>query len=229
VDVSESPELHNHIAVALAVLLILGAFLALASKARPNQTRWFALLLFAAPILLLLLPDALFGGIRSISGRYLTPAWLAVICALGHLSGSSALRPALARALYAGLIVAGLASCYVNAGRFVVWTKGVSSRLPQVAAIINERPKPLVVGNFERHHPGNLLALSYLLRPDAEFQFLPAHDGYALPPGKKHVFLYSPIREFRRDLEKNHPVKTRLLTRDLYFELWEVIPLTDAM
>lgn len=227
-DAPETPDLANHVVVGLTVTLILAAFYALAKRAEPNPNRWFVLLLFGVPILMLLGPDALLGGIRSVSGRYLTPAWLAVICALGYLSGASVLRPVLERALYAGLIVAGLASCYLNAGRFVVWSKGVSSRLPEVAAIVNTRPSPLVVGNFERHHPGNLLALSYLLKPDAELQFLPAHDGYVPPPGRPHIFLYSPIREFRLALEKNHGVKTRLLARDLYFELWEAIPHTPA-
>lgn len=225
VDAPETPDLANSVAVGLAVLLILAAFATLAKRGEPNHRRWFALLLFGVPVLMLLLPDALFGGIRSISSRYLTPAWLAVVCALAYVSGANVLRPALERAVYAALIVAGLASGYLNAGRFVVWTKGVSSRLPRVAAIVNQRPAPLVVGNFERHHPGNLLALSYLLKPDAEQQFLPAHDGYELPPGRPHVFLYSPIREFRAALEAKYNVKTRLLARDLYFELWEVLPL----
>jgi uncharacterized membrane protein len=223
-DVPESPDFANQAAVGCAVALILAAFYALSKRPRPNQTRWFALLLFGAPILMLLVPDALFGGIRSISSRYLTPAWLAVVCALAFLSGSDALKPAWRRTLFATLALAGLASCYLNAGRFVVWSKGVSSRLPEVAAIINQSRSPLVVGNFERHHPGNLLALSYLLRPDAELQFLPSHDGYVPPSGRSYVFLYSPIREFRSALEKNHAVKTHLLLRDLYFELWEVGP-----
>ncbi len=223
-DLPESANVASGIAVSSAAVLIFGAFYALCRRPRQDEAHWFAILLFGVPILMLLIPDALFGGIRSISGRYLTPAWLAAVCALAFLLGSNALRPTRRSMLHATIVLTGLASCYMNSQRFVVWSKGVSSGLPAAAARINQRPSPLVVGNFERHHPGNLLALSYLLRPDAELQFLPEHDSYALPQGRPHVFLYSPIREFRRALEKNYEVDTRLLAHDLYFELWEVIP-----
>lgn len=210
--------------VAAVVILAASALFAVYRDARASlhAPGVYILCLFFVPVLMLLVPDVLFGGIRSISGRYLTPAWIAVECALAFLLGSGVLKLPVRRALLGVVLVAGLVSCYFNAGRAVVWTKSISTRLPEIAAPINQTASPLVVGDFERHHPGNLLALSHLLRDGARIQFLPRHGPYRLPAGFSDVFLFSPIPEFRRALEKNAGVRVVLVTRGLYAELWKV-------
>jgi uncharacterized membrane protein len=198
--------------VALGLLLV---GLALASLRRaPRDAGLLLGLLFAAPIALLLGPDLLLGGIRSVSTRYLTASLLAMLLALG--AWLSAQRPAYS-ALVLGL---GLVSCLHNARQPSVWTKGVSASLPQVAALVNRAPQPLVVGNMERHHPGNLLALCWLLEPDARLQFLPPGAPYT--PQQGEVFLFSPIPPFLDDLRQRLQLSPRPLYEDLHLSLWEL-------
>ncbi|MCR9145137.1 MAG: hypothetical protein NXI24_23065 [bacterium] len=219
------------IGVLATVGLTLYALFFVYKNAGPRRLRDLLFALFLIPIVMLLLPDLLFGGIRSISGRYLTPAWIAALCAVAiALDSPPAQSPrrfviSPGRALLFAILAAGLASCYANAQRQVVWTKGISVKLPKAAEIINQARQPLVVGDFERHHPGNLLALSHLLKAGTRLQFLPRHDpNYRLPAGIRNVFLYSPIPEFRASLrdDQGKQVESTLLLRGLYLDLWRV-------
>jgi hypothetical protein len=90
--------------------------------------------------------------------------------------------------------------------------------------MINQSPNPLVVGNQERHHPGNLFALANLLKPEVKMQFVPIalEASWKLPLHQGAVYLYSPTDQFRHALEKNNQVSTRLVVQDLFLELWKV-------
>jgi hypothetical protein len=175
---------------------------------------------------MLLGPDLLFGGIRSVSARYLAPSLIGLLVSIAYLL-SAENESDYGWIRYASLpfvIGIGVMSCFHNARQEVVWTKGISVNLPKAALIINEAPSPLVVGNRERHHPGNLLALSYLLKPETKMQFLATEENYLFPQPFT-VFLYSPTDQFRQALEKKEKVRTRLLFQDLHLELWIVEPM----
>ncbi len=215
----------SFVAVGLASILVITAIVFLILRA-PFKTGALVLFLIIAPISFVLLPDLLFGGIRSVSARYIAPSLIGVIITLSYLLGADfeggKLRTQ--NAVFFILIGVGFASCFLNSKQNVVWTKGISFILPQVATIINESKSPLVVGNKERHHPGNLIALSYLLKEETKMQFLATEKDYELPRNFERVFLYSPTDQFRKALEKKEKVNTRLLIEDLHLQLWIVEP-----
>ncbi len=213
------------VGISLAAALTIWALVFLIRRA-PLQTGALVLSLIFVPILMLLGPDLLFGGIRSVSARYITPSLIGVELALAYLfsAGDEGGRDRIRGVAFFLAIGVGIASCFHNSRQQVVWTKGISYHLPQVAAIINESQSPLVVGNRERHHPGNLLALSYLLKPGTRMQFLATEENYMLPRPFT-VFLYSPTDQFRRALEERENVHTRLLMEDLHLQLWIVEPI----
>lgn len=179
--------------------------------------RALVLALILVPIALLLGPDLLFGGIRSLSARYLTPALLAVILALAFAVGE---RRWPATAL---LLALGAASCLWNASQPAVWTESISMGLPAIAARVNAADHALVIGTMEQHHPGNVLALCRLLEPGTEVQFLGPHVEYELPADSTEVFLYSPILEPRQRLEARERVRTELVYEDAHAALWRVV------
>ena len=96
--------------------------------------------------------------------------------------------------------------------------------LPEVARVMNQSERPLIVGNQERHHPGNLFALANLLKPETKMQFVPIalEASWILPAHQGAVYLYSPTEQFRRALEKNNQVTTKLVVEDLFLQLWKV-------
>jgi hypothetical protein len=197
---------------------------------------------------MLLVPDLSFGGIRSTNARYLMPVWLGVIAVLAitldqaidrvnraleasRLSTHQNLfyvpqglvKPVLWTAVLC-LITLPMATNFLHAQQQAPWTKSLSISLPEVASIINQSTKPFVVGNQERHHPGNLFALANLLKPDAKLQLvpIPLESDWRLPEHAGDVYLYSPTDHFRHALEKNNKVKTRLMREDLFLQLWKV-------
>ncbi len=201
---------------------VMNVMLFLAARRVPRASVWMLLTLVVAPLLMLLLPDLLWGGIRSVSGRYLTVTWVGLLMA--SAVGLDSLTRS-ARAWAVGLFVAaGLVSGVSNARQEVVWTKGVSMGLPEIARLINTSTAPLVVANIEVHHPGNMLALANLLRDDATLQLLPVavENTYALPESHGDIYLISPNPQFRARIEARAPVQTRLLYHDLFLELWKV-------
>ena len=213
-----------------------------------RETRLYLLLLLVLPTSMLLLPDLLFGGIRSSNARYLMPVWLAVVAVL-----AIALDQALARisqtmaedrasdaplviwsrqggvrlllwSAVVCLVALPMATNILHAQQQAPWTKSLSISLPEVAKIINQSASPLIVGNQERHHPGNLFALANLLKSETKMQLVPIalESSWKLPTHRGDVYLYSPTDQFRKALEKNNQVKTRLVAEDLFLQLWKV-------
>ena len=213
-----------------------------------RETRLYLLLLLVLPTSMLLLPDLLFGGIRSSNARYLMPVWLAVVAVL-----AIALDQALARisqtmaedrasdsplviwsrqggvrlllwSAVVCLVALPMTTNILHAQQQAPWTKSLSISLPEVAKIINQSASPLIVGNQERHHPGNLFALANLLKPETKMQLVPIalESSWTLPTHRGDVYLYSPTDQFRKALEKNNQVKTRLVAEDLFLQLWKV-------
>lgn len=206
-----------------------------------RETRLYLVLLLMLPTSLLLVPDLLFGGIRSSNARYLMPVWLGVIAVLAIALDQALLRVSVASVSERMLSRNGLlkvlvwlsALCMVvlamvtnirHAWQQAPWTKSLSISLPEVAQIVNQSASPLLVGNQERHHPGNLFALANILKPDVKLQLVPIaqESTWTLPAHQGAVYLYSPTDQFRHALEKNNQVKTRLVFEDLFLQLWKV-------
>ncbi len=143
------------------------------------------------------------------------------LLALASLLG----RPGRWRSMLGAVVAAtALLSCLHNAQQESLWTKGISYHLPQVAQEVNRSTSPLIVGNRERHNPGNLLALSTLLRDDASIQFLAMQDPTPpLPPGFESVYLFSPTPTYREELVAMEGVRLERLVHDLHLELWRVV------
>ncbi len=213
------------IGIGVASVIAMGSVLYLI-RGTSFKTTGLVLTLICVPLMMLLGPDLFFGGIRSVSARYIAPSLIGLELSLAFLFGMKRERTDwIWEGALCLVLCVRLASCFHNSKQEVVWTKGISYNLPQAAQMINAAPNPLVVGNRERHHPGNLLALSHLLKSSTKMQFLtPAvteNADYRLP-NNFTVFLYSPVEEFRLALEKREHIRSRLLLQDLHLELWIV-------
>lgn len=218
--------IESFVAVGLASLFVLTAICFLIKYA-PFKKGALVLFLIIVPISIVLVPDLVLGGIRSVSARYLAPSLIGILVAIAYLLGaeSESGKLRIQNTVFIVLLVLGIASCFLNSKQEVVWTKGISYNLPKVADMINQSQTALVVGNRERHHPGNLLALSYLFKDETKMQFLATEQEYELPQNFSGIFLYSPTDQFRKALEKNENVTTRLLMEDLHLQLWIVEPI----
>jgi uncharacterized membrane protein len=216
------------IAACTTCLLVIIVSVAWVLTRTPRETRLYLVLLLVLPTTLLLLPDLLFGGIRSTNARYLMPVWLGLFAALALALDQGFARAGRARVV-AGLglvclVGLAMATNTLHAQQAAPWTKSLSISLPEVARVMNQSERPLVVGNQERHHPGNLFALANLLKPETKMQFVPIalEASWILPAHQGAVYLYSPTEQFRRALEKNNQVTIKLVVEDLFLQLWKV-------
>jgi len=224
-------------AVALTVALVVAALVALARRG-PRSARVLLLLLALLPLALLVLPDLAVGGIRSFSARYLFPSLLAVLAAVAWRLAAIA-RADLRRALIAAVVLVAAASAVRTTLDRVPWTRALSAGLPAVAAAIDAAPHPLVLGDRERHHPGNLLALATQVGPDTTFVLLDHPERAALiaraeaaagrgewPPADllagHTVFVYAPIPQLRAALDAAAPHPGEPVWDDLYVSCWRL-------
>jgi uncharacterized membrane protein len=179
-----------------------------------RQTRlrvWlFVILLIGVPALVLTVPDLVLGGKRSTIPRYLVPVYLGLELVLTYLL-SRYLSPVAIKlrwhhrfwqAAVSLILLAGLVSSLLIAQSPAWWNKGNNSRLPTVAAQINQTERPLVVSNADL---GDLLSLSHYLDPKVHLSVYPAclacnfnrdrinqFQLTEIPPGFSDVFLYNP-------------------------------------
>lgn len=212
--------------VILAVLLLVGYSLYFLCRTTSIKIWGFILSLIGVPIIFLLLPDLLFGGVRSLSPRYLISCFVGIQLAIAYLladrlTNSNITRRKIWSLVTVTIFSAGIISCVVNLQSDTSWTKVISYSLPQVSRIIDRAESPLLVGNSTSYNPANILALSYLVKPEVKFQLLAEETGYRIPPGFSDVFFLSPSDSLREQLEREQNIKLEFLFGDNHLWLWK--------
>lgn len=162
-----------------AALLALFALYQTARYAPPSARR-LLLMLLVTTLAVVLGPDLLSGGRRSLEGRYLMPALLFLIvmwvfALTRQLQAAGRLRPLIAFTVWLGLLAAAFWSDvqYLRAEQW--WNKSMSRFNHEVARMINSAEHPLVVCQWGDINPGEVLSVSYKTAPGTRF-FLIAAD-----------------------------------------------------
>ena len=221
VDVGPTAVGVERLLVAGVVTLAIGALVALAREAPPG--RGLVLGLTLIPLGFLLVPDLIFWGIRSLPGRYLAPCWLAVLIAVAWALGRDGPQPRGRTAVFGVLLLLAVASNAQGWGQITAWHQPISSALPTAAVLVATADDPLVVGNREAHHGGNLLALALRVPPSTRLQFAPLEEDYVLADHPGTIYLFSPNDPFRKRLEEQFGVTTRPVFATQHLWLWEVV------
>jgi uncharacterized membrane protein len=197
------------------IIVLLFLFLVLYSlhflyRTAPKPVSLFILISIAVPAGALILPDLILGGHRSLTMRYLIPSYVAVQVAVAYLLATkleNSFRSGQQRTWQLLLLIsvsASILSCMASVQAETWWHKGSSANNPQVAKIINQAKKPLLISDTK---VGRIVSLSYLLEPKVKFQLQPqCHTcqikSASAPVAKSHVpndyseiFLYRPSSE----------------------------------
>lgn len=189
------------LAVGLA-LLVLYAVVYTARRA-PRPAGLLLLALIVVPCLGLLLPDITAGGMRSLVGRYLMPAYLAMHLAVAYFIVEGSRAPGVRRSLGYGLglvlVLGGALSCLSLTDPVVLHTKGASN-YPSMAAVINQSPRPLVLTDRTQVNVYGPGALAALLRPDARLRLVSDIQAVVLQPGDDAVFILNPGPVMRQSI-----------------------------
>ncbi|MEH2090049.1 glycosyltransferase family 39 protein [Nostoc sp.] len=195
---------------------------------KTNYKIWlFIVTLIMIPALPLMLPDLLFGGIRSLAERYLLISYLGIQLAVTYLLATQLNNKSFARRriwqIIMGLvIICGLVSYGVSSQADTWWSKVISSGNPQVAKIINQTNHPLLISNDSGINYGNVFSLSYLLQPKVQYQLVKNRSIPNIPDEFTDIFLLNPSDIWRKQIEKTYNYKTVVVYGDKNYLLWKI-------
>ncbi len=204
------------------VSLILYAIYYLITHHATYPSKIFLLTFAFMPFLGLLLPDLLFGGIRSIIPRYLIPTWLGLLFILSYTLGLFSEKKT-GQQILGLLLFFSIISNIINLQSDTAWTKDINYQLPQVAQLINDSSSPLVVGDDKSYHPGTWFALSYLLDSDVKLQLLSNTENYQLPSSFKTIYLLNLPDEFKLNLQPYQTSTFEKVFQNDALWLWKIV------
>ncbi|NJM72977.1 MAG: hypothetical protein HC862_24115 [Scytonema sp. RU_4_4] len=208
-------------------LIIVGYSIYFLCRTTHPKTWLFIVSLIVVPALPLMLPDLMFGGTRTTAEQYLIPSYLGIQLAVAYLfayqlyDGIPALRR-IWQIIFVLVIVCGVFSCAVSSPAETWLSKGVSSGNPQVAKIINQASRPLLMSDSLGMNYGNVFSLSYLVEPKVRFLLLKDKNIPTIPKGFTDVFLLNPSSTLRKGIEKKYQSKIHRIYGNKYYSLWKL-------
>ncbi|MDF5721627.1 MAG: glycosyltransferase family 39 protein, partial [Rhizonema sp. PD37] len=148
----------------------------------------FLVTLIVLPAVSFILQDLIFGGVRSISDQYLIPSYLGIQLAVAYTLATQLYNGILSRrkiwqTILAVIVAGGIVSYGVISQAHTWWSNIVSYGNPQVAKIINQASRPLLISNAFGANYGNIFSLSYLLQPKVRFLLLRTDKINKIPQG----------------------------------------------
>ena len=197
-----------------------------------NQSVWsFILILILVPSLAIILPDLISGGIRSVKSRYLTPAYLGIELSVAYLLATQMLSPSVNirvqkiwRLVMITLISLGILSCVLISPAESWRTQEVGGDNPQVARIVNQSAKPLVVSKVSTLTIPNVISLSNLLEPKVKLQLVSKPTVPTIPEGFSDVFLFGSSEELSPFFDKKRNLKIEpIYNKSQNVSLWKLV------
>ncbi|MDZ8108767.1 MAG: glycosyltransferase family 39 protein [Nostoc sp. DedQUE12a] len=198
-----------------------------------NYKNWlFIVILILVPALPLMLPDLIFGGIRSLSERYLLPSYLGIQLSITYLlavqiRNESFVSRRIWQTILGLVIICGLVSYGVNSQAETWWSKVISYGNPQVARIINQANHPLLISDASGINYGNVFSLSYLLEPKVKFQLLKDQTIPNIPDVFTEIFLLNPSDIWRQKIETTYNSKTEVVYSDNHYSVWKLLKIQN--
>jgi uncharacterized membrane protein len=120
------------------------------------------------------------------------------------------------------VIICGLISYGVNSQAKTWWNKVISYGNPQVAKIINQANRPLLISDASGINYGNVFSLSYLLDPKVKFQLIQDQSIPQIPDVFTDIFLLNPSDIWRQKIETSYKFQTEVVYSDNHYLVWRL-------
>ncbi|MHC5741555.1 MAG: glycosyltransferase family 39 protein [Nostoc sp.] len=213
--------------IALAFLTLVGYSIYFLCQSTNYKTWSFIITLIVVPALPLILPDLIVGSIRSSTEAYLIPSYLGIQVAVTYLLTTQLYNGSVSRRniwhiIMALIIICGLISSKVSSQAETWWNKGMNYGNPQVARIINQSNRPLLISDAFNNNYGNVFSLNYLLEPKVRFLLVNNQKIPKIPDGFTDVFLLNPSEAWGKTIEKKYKFKTDIVYSDNYYSIWKL-------
>jgi len=164
-----------------------------------SQRVWMLLVsLFLIPVVLLMVPDIVIGGIRSAISRYFVQWYIVIPIIFAYLIAHGISQPQRIKqrfwqGAFVVMISLSIISCVISSQADFWWNKsGLGLNTLRSTKVINQATKPLIITDLKGSNYGDMLALSHRVNPQTKFQFISESDLSTIPPGFSNIFLYNP-------------------------------------
>ena len=178
----------------------------------PLRVWLFVILSISVMAIALILPDLLFGGQRSVSTRYFLPCYLGIQIAVAYLfyhqlTHVNQLQRKIWQAIALFLITLSVISCTLISQADTWWNKVVGYDNHNVARVINQSPRSLLIASPSYPTLGNLISLSYLLDRTVKIQMVIDSNSPQINPAFTSVFLFYPSSTLVQRIEEEYDAK----------------------
>ena len=215
-----------YLVVVLAIVTFAGYSIYFLCRHTSKQTWLFILTLMGIPALGTILPDLILGGQRSGTSRYLVPCYLGIQLVVAYLLTTQIIcniniqRQRLWQIITLVVFSIGVLSCANSFQAKEWWHKSSGQRL-EIAQIVNQTEKPLIINEYTWQH---VISLSYLLEPKVQLQFIDGSKGISkLPDGFSDYFLYNVSQTSVEELEKTYNYRSKAVVYNSdHVRLWRV-------
>lgn len=212
-------------------IVLLSHAIFLLCRQTPRRIWWFIILLIILPTLGLILPDLLRGGRASSASRYFIPTYIGIQIAVAHLfsqkiSSSKTRERQIASIFFATLISLSTISCSIVSSKYTWWNKVISYHNAEIAEIVNQTERPLVVSDDYEINTGNLISLTHKLDPKVKLLFVKRPNIPQIPPHFNPVFLYNPSPELLEALKTQNQFTIELVP-DRGYPIWKLTPIIE--
>ncbi|MFW9263996.1 glycosyltransferase family 39 protein [Nostoc sp. CALU 546] len=227
-DINLSSENSLSYLITLIFLTLVGYSLYFLCRTTNYKVWSFIITLIIVPTLPLILPDLITGGIRSSPEPYLIPSYVGIQVAVAYLLATQLYNGSVARRsiwhiIMALVIICGLISYKASSQAETWWNKRMNYGNTQVAQIINQSNRPLLISDALGNNYGNVFSLSYLLEPKVRFLLVNNQKTLKIPDGFTDIFLFNPSESRRETIEKKYKLKTDIIYGDKYYAVWKLV------
>jgi uncharacterized membrane protein len=196
------------------VIALVGYSLYFLCRQTPQRIWLFVVTLIGGTFLGLFIPDLILGGVRSTINRHIIPCFLGFQLSVAYLITDRSLlnlskfgRQKFWQIVAVLLFSCGVLSAAISSNQTIWWNKGANYYVVPMAEIINRAEHALIIsGDRTENRPlinvtGDVMSLSYLLKPQTHWQLFIEPDLPQIPPDYGNVFLYKSSENLRQKLE----------------------------
>jgi uncharacterized membrane protein len=174
-----------------------------------DKNIWLYLLLSTLiPSLGLILPDIIFGGVKSSMTRYFIPAFLPIYLSIGYTLGKKNQQKSQIWSIILLIVFTfSIVSNFISSNAETWWNKSASYHNPAIAKIINQGENPLLITQDFEINRGNIISLSHNLKSDINLQLL-AKDTLIIPSQNfTEIYIFNPSPELIKEIENLYQKK----------------------
>lgn len=206
------------------ILLFVGYTTYFLIKTTPLKTWFLVVGLIIIPALALILPDLISGGQKSIMARYFVPSIVGIQVVVAYWLGKAKYRYVGVKTFVASvLIVSGIVSAVVSSQTSTWWNKVVGYHNPQVAAMVNQYDRPLLISNNHDINTGSVISLAYLLDPDVRLLLTQKPNVPMIPDEKfSDILLWNTGETFAEEFKQKNNCNLEMVGSDYYPPLYLV-------